>query len=334
MTRSVRLLCAALGLALVAPLPATAHASAHVPDGLAVTGWILDSGSNQLVARNAGGLSTLSVVGVGISADGGRVGTPSDAAERLAGAAHRNDLTAELLVSNYSNRLGDFDPRALHRLLSSEVKIGVVAQRVAGYVADQGWDGVNVDLERVRRGDAGGLVRFVQALQDGMDAAKTVTIDISAATSVPAYRDRGYRLADLAEAADVIKLMTYDYSGPTWSRPGPIGPLTWQRDALDAILSVVPAEQVDLGVAGYGYSWPKQGTGRSLTIRQVHGMLHRAGATPHWRAGAGEWTAKLRNGTVLWWSDGRSYQKRVALAREYAVHGLAVWRIGSADTLR
>jgi spore germination protein len=330
MLRSVRLLALPLALALMTPTSALARE----PDGLAVTGWILGSGSNQLVARNAGGLSTLSVVGVEISADGGRVGTPSDAAERLAGAAHRNDLTAELLVSNYSNRLGDFDPRALHRLLSSDVKIGVVAQRVAGYVADQGWDGVNVDLERVRRGDAGGLVRFVQALQGGMDAAKTVTIDISAATSLPAYRDRGYRLAALAEAADVIKLMTYDYSGPTWSRPGPIGPLTWQRDALDAILSVVPAEQVDLGVAGYGYSWPKQGTGRSLTIRQVHGMLNRDGATPHWRAGAGEWTAKLRNGTVLWWSDGRSYQKRVALAREYAVHGLAVWRIGSADTLR
>jgi spore germination protein YaaH len=330
MLRSVRLLALPLALALLAPAPALARE----PDGLVVTGWILGSGTNRLVERNAGGLSTLSVAGVSISADGGRVAAPTADMKRLARTAHRNDLTAELLVSNYSNRTEDFDPRALHRLLSSEVKIGLVAQRLAGYVADQGWDGVNVDLERVRRGDAGGLVRFVQAIQDGMDDAKTVTIDISAATSVAAYRDRGYRLDDLAAAADVIKLMTYDYSGPTWSRPGPIGPVTWQRDALDAILSVVPAEQVDLGVAGYGYSWPKQGTGRSLTIRHVHGMLNRDGATPHWRAGAGEWTAKLRNGTVLWWSDGRSYQKRVALAREYAVHGLAVWRIGSADTLR
>jgi spore germination protein YaaH len=329
MLRPVRLLALPLALALLAPAPALARE----PDGLAVTGWILGSGTNRLVERNAGGLSTLSVAGVSISPDGGRVAAPTADMRRLARTAHRNDLTAELLVSNYSNRTEDFDPRALHRLLSSEVKIGVVAQRLAGYVADQGWDGVNVDLERVRRGDAGGLVDFVQAIQDAMDDAKTVTVDISAATSVAAYRDRGYRLDDLAAAADVIKLMTYDYSGPSWSKPGPIGPLTWQRDALDAILSVVPPEQVDLGVAGYGYSWPKQGTGRSLTIRQVHGMLNRDGTTPHWRGGAGEWTARLANGTVLWWSDGRSYQRRVALAREHGVHGLAVWRIGSADTL-
>jgi spore germination protein len=330
MLRSVRLLALPLALALLAPLPALAQE----PDGLAVTGWILESGSNQLVARNAGGLSTLSVAGVGITASGGGVSAPSDGAERLARAAHRHDLTAELLVSNYSNRIEDFDPQALHRLLSSNTKIATVAARVAGYVTDDDWDGVNVDLERVRRADAGGLVRFVQALQDQMADAKTVTIDISAATSVRAYRDRGYDLAGLADSADVIKLMTYDYSGPTWSKPGPVGPLTWQRDALDAILTVVPPGQVDLGVAGYGYTWPKQGTGRSVTIRQLHGIVHRAGAKPHWRAGVGEWTAKLSNGTVLWWSDGRSYQRRVALAREYGVHGLAVWRLGSADTLR
>ncbi len=330
MLRSVRLLALSLALALLAPLPA----HAQEPDGLAVTGWILGSGTNELVARNAGGLSTLSVAGVSITPNGAGVDAPSDDVKRLARTAHRNDLTAELLVSNYSNRTEDFDPRALHRLLSSDAKITAVAERLAGFVAAQHWDGVNVDLERVRRGDAGGLVRFVQAIQDGMAAAKTVTIDISAATSVPAYRDRGYDLGGLADAADVIKLMTYDYSGPTWSKAGPIGPLPWQRDALDAILTVVPPGQVDLGVAGYGYTWPKEGTGRSLTIRMVRGIVHRNGAEAHWRATVGEWTAKLANGTVLWWSDGRSYRKRVALAQEYGVHGLAVWRIGSADTLR
>ena len=58
------------------------------------------------------------------------------------------------------------------------------------------------------------------------------------------------------------------------------------------------------------------------------------GTTAHWRPGPGEWTACLSDGTRLWWSDGRSYRKRVALAREYGVRGLAVWRLGSADTLR
>ena len=55
MLRSVRLLALSLALALLAPLPA----HAQEPDGLAVTGWILGSGTNELVARNAGGLLSL-----------------------------------------------------------------------------------------------------------------------------------------------------------------------------------------------------------------------------------------------------------------------------------
>ena len=167
-----------------------------------------------------------------------------------------------------------------------------------------------------------------------MPTPRTVSIDVSATTSVRSYRDRGYRLRGLADVVDVIDLMTYDQHGPGWSAPGPIGSLTWQRDALAALLTVVPERQVQLGVAGYGYSWPREGTGRSLTVAQARRLVRHDGAEARWRAGAGEWSARLSNGTVLWWSDGRSYERRVRLAQRTGVRGLAVWRLGSADTLR
>jgi spore germination protein YaaH len=320
----------ALTLALLAP---AAPAGARVPDGLEVTGWILQSGSTRLVARNADGTTMLSVAGVSVTASGRGVAAPGRDHERLLAAAHRHGLTAELLVSNYSNRTGDFDPVRLHRLLSSPARFHRVADRLAGFVADRGWDGINVDLERVRAADGHGLVSFLAAIQAAMPAERTVSIDVSAATSVRSYRQRGYRLSGLAGAADVIDVMTYDQHGP-WSGPGPIGALDWQRDALDALLSVVPAGQVQVGVAGYGYTWPARGTGRSVTDRRARGLVDRDGATAHWRPGPGEWTARLSNGTRLWWSDGRSYGRRVALAREYGMRGLAVWRLGSADPLR
>lgn len=321
----------ALTLLVALGLPA-APATAQVPDGMEVTGWILPSGSNRLVARNADGITTLSVAAVALTANGGGVARPNADHHRLRKAAHRHGLAAELLLSNYSNRLEGFDPKRLHRLLSSPRKIQRVADRLAGFVA-AGWDGVNIDLERVRRGDGDGLVALARALQDAMPAAKTVSIAVSAAPSVRSYRDRGYRLAGLRDAVDVVDLMTYDLHGP-WSGPGPIGDLAWQRRSLDALLTVVPPAQVQLGVAGYGYTWPREGTGRSVTVRQAERLVERSGATAHWRPGPGEWTAKLSNGTRLWWSDGRSYERRVDVAREYGVRGLAVWRLGSADTLR
>jgi spore germination protein YaaH len=321
---------ALLSLALLTPVPQSTAA----PEGLAVTGWVLDSASPMLVRRNADGMSTLSVAGVSINTRGADVGRPNTGAVRLARTAHDRGLTAELLVGNYSNRLGDFDPRAAHRLLSSRDRIAAVASGLASYVATGGWDGVNVDLERVRAADAAGLVTLVWAIQDAMPADKTVTIDVSASTSLAGYRDGGYDLAGLAGSADVVKLMTYDQHGPSWSGPGPVGGLPWQRRALATILRVVPAEQVDLGVAGYGYTWPRRGAGRTVTVAQARRLVARDHVQAQWRSKAGEWTTRLDDGTRLWWSDRRSYRQRVALAETHGLHGLAVWRLGSADTLR
>jgi spore germination protein YaaH len=321
---------AVLSLAVLTPVP---H-SAAAPDRLAVTGWALDSASPTLVRRNAAGMSTLSVAGVSINARGADVSRPSAGARQLARAAREQGLTAELLVGNYSNRLGDFDPRAAHRLLSSRGRIAAVASRLASYVAVGGWDGVNVDLERVRRADAAGLVALVRATQDAMPAEKTVTVDVSASTSLAGYRAGGYDLAGLAASADVVKLMTYDQHGPAWSGPGPVGGLPWQRRALATILRVVPAEKVDLGVAGYGYTWPRRGVGHTVTVAQARRLVARDRVRAQWRAKAGEWTARLDDGTRLWWSDRRSYRQRVAVAEAHGLHGLAVWRLGSADTLR
>ncbi|WP_036507817.1 glycosyl hydrolase family 18 protein [Nocardioides sp. URHA0020] len=326
-----RVLGAVVGIALVvAPLPA----AAREPAGLAVTGWALDDASSALVRRNAEGLSTLSVAGVSINASGTGVTRPSSGARRLARSAHRQGLTAELLVGNYSDRLGDFDARAAHRLLSRSGRITAVARRLASYVAAGHWDGVNIDLELVRASDADGLVRLARALQRAMPATRTVTIDISASTSLSGYRQGGYDLAGLAGAVDVIKLMTYDQHGPGWSGAGPVGGLPWQRAALRTILRVVPARQVDLGVAGYGYTWPRRGVGRTVTVAQARRLVARDHARATWHARQGEWSARLGDGTRLWWSDHRSYRHRVALARRHHLHGLAVWRLGSADTLR
>lgn len=301
-------------------------------DGLEVTGWILGSGSVAQVDRNASGLSTLSVDGLQLH---GRGTTGVDRRmRRLARRGHHDGLSTELLVSNYSNRLGDFDPAALHRLLSSPGRVRAVARAVARVVDAGPWDGANVDFEQVRRGDAAGLASFVRRLQADMPGRRTVSIDVSAGTSGAAYRDQGYALRALGRAADVVDLMAYDDHGPTWTGPGPIGPLPWQRRSLAALLHRVPARRVHLGVAGYGYTWPRQGTGRSLTDAGARRLVRRDGTTARWSARAGEWSATLSDGTVVWWSDRRSYRLRQRLARASGVRGLAVWRVGSADRLR
>jgi spore germination protein len=306
------------------------------PDGtpdraapLASTGYILGDSPAGLVARDAHGLATLGVDGVTLARSGRQTSGVTDSMVGLLGAAHEHGLRAELLLSNYSNRLGDFDSRAAARLLRHADRVQSVAGQLAAAVTSQGWDGVQVDLESMRAKDADGLLRLVEELQARMAPEKSVSIAVMASTDPQEYVARGYRLTELGQAVDTLALMTYDQHGP-WSGPGPIGARPWQRRAVAAVTSAVPAAKVDLGVAGYGYAWP---SGRTVTVTQARRAVARDGARAHWRAGPGEWTARLSDGTRLWWSDGRSYAVRLGLAAELGLHGVALWRLGSADPL-
>lgn len=307
------------------------RAPARAP--LAVTGYILEGSSSHLVDREEHGLHTLGVDGITLASSGASVPKPSAGARRLLKRAHHDGLRSELLVSNYDNNLGDFSPELGSRLLRNRAHIAHVSKRLARFAKKQGWDGIVVDLESLRRADGPGLTRFVRALQKKMPAGKTVSVDVMAATHTADYRAMGYQLRPLGRAADVLALMTYDQHGPGWSGPGPIGALPWQRGAVQALRAKVSAGKIDLGVAGYGYSWPPSSGGRVYSPRQARKVVASDGASAVWHAKQGEWSATLGNGTVLWWSDARSWRLRVKLARTRGLHGLALWRLGLADPL-
>lgn len=312
-------------------LPSTAVlAQVAVPATLAVTGYVVEGTPVSVVDREAPALSTLSVDGVNLRRGGGSVTRPDAGMTALLRRAHHDGLRAELLLGNYDDGIGDFSPAVAARLLRHPSRRAAVARQAAGIVRSQGWDGVAVDLESLRRADAPGLTAFVAALQARLPARRTVSVCLMATTSAAGYRDLGYRLPTLAQRADRLALMAYDEHGPGWSGAGPVGGLRWQRASLAALLSRVPARKVDLGVGGYGYGWATSGAGSVLTVRAARAA---AGSAATWVPAQGEWTATLPDGTVLWWSDARSWDRRVTMARNRGLHGMALWRIGSADPL-
>ena len=133
---------------------------------------------------------------------------------------------------------------------------------------------------------------------------------------------------------DRVALMAYDEHGPTWNGVGPIGGLPWQESCLQQMLAQVPAAKVDLGVAGYGYTWPKQRYRGPGQRRAGPADGECDGSTATWDSTQGEWTVTLKNGTVMWWSDAKSWPLRAALAQKYAAHGMALWSLGLSDPLK
>ncbi|MBF4161008.1 glycosyl hydrolase family 18 protein [Nocardioides acrostichi] len=308
-------------------------ATAEDPPPPVVTGYALGSASDALIEANAPGLDTVTVAGVGLGRAGGAVADPTDDMLRVLTTAHDQGLRGELLLSNFSDALGDFDPRAAERLLGSNRKQRRVAKAVRGLVRDGGWDGVNVDLERLEGIHPHDLVGFLERLRSLLPTRVSLSIDVPARTSARGYRRAGFDLVNVAATVDLVQLMAYDQHGPAWSGPGPVGALDWQRECLDAALEQVPADRLDLGVAGYGYLWHRDGSGFTVSDSGARRRVDESGTEAHWRPHVGEWMARLGDGDRMWWSDARSYAARVDLAQEYGLHGLAVWRLGSADTL-
>ena len=317
----------AIAAAVADAVPAPASPTVPLP----VIGYAEEGTATSAVNASAPMLATVGVDGLNINSSGSSVPMPDSGALSLLHAAHAKNLRAEILIGNFSSSIGDFDPTATHRLVSSSANINRVVSTLVSAVNSQGWDGVHVDLEAIQARDAGGLVNFLTALKAAMPAGKSVGMAVTAFPTAQEYLDNGYDLARMGAVLDRIALMGYDEHGPTWNGVGPIGGLPWQEQSLQQVLAKVPASKVDLGVAGYGYTWPSTGTGDQVGDSQARQIVSADGSTAHFDTTQGEWTVTLHNGTVMWWSDARSWPLREALASKYKLHGLALWSLGLSD---
>jgi spore germination protein YaaH len=315
---------------LVLAAPAAARGSSAAPP-VAVLGFQSDYAPARLIGENAKAMTIVGVDGVNLTGPG-TVSSPTATDRHQLAVAHAHGLPAVLLVANWSNTINDFSEPLAHKTLGSTAKTDAAAAALANAVVAGGWDGVSVDLESLAPRDTAGLTRFVSDLKADLPGGDSLTICLSATTSHRDYAAMGYDLPALAASVDQVVLMTYDDHGPWEKTPGPIGPLAWQRASVAALEQDVPADKIFLGVANYAYAWRPRSVD-SLTVAQARRLAARRHARPRWIASAGEWRAKLTDGSTVWWSDKRSMSVRLRLARTLGVHGIAVWSLGTGDPL-
>ena len=282
----------------------------------------------DLIAENAGATTVVAVDGINLAA-AGEVTAPSDDALAQLAAAHEAGLPAELMVGNFDAALGDFSEELAWTTFSDGAATTAAVTAIAGIVGEQGWDGVSVDMESLESRDTAALVSFVTGLRAMLPEDRSLSISLQLSDSTAGYADAGYDLAVFGDTVDRVILMGYDEHGPWDPTPGPIGSLDWQRAGLDALLEEVPADKVELGVAGYGYQWGTEST-TTLSVAEAREL---AGDSALFDEATGEWTAVLEDGSTIWWSDGESLALRSALAEEYGLSGLALWVLELADPI-
>jgi chitinase len=186
--------------------------------------------------------------------------------------------------------------------ISSNVRSTFVHE-IVQFVAANGYDGVDLDMEPLEASDMTDYAAFVRLLRSSLSAGLLLTAAVTT-DSAPAF-------AAIQDQFDQINVMTYDMSGPwpgwvTWHN-GPLSNsngLTFPSTGalLPSIESTVAGAtgqgvaraKLGIGIAFYGYVWsgatgPDQSiAGVTVSSKSYSSILDDFGsiATPLWDSGA------------------------------------------------
>jgi spore germination protein YaaH len=160
----------------------------------------------------------------------------------------------------------------------------------------------------------------------------------------------------LAQSADAIFIMAYDFHRPTSANAGPVSPLAGSytttrlnlTKSLEGYLQVVPASKIVLGLPFYGYDWlvedaepmsarvdgsDETGFSGSKTYAEITNFLVKKQIKPLWDKVSetpyfnyiDEETGVLRQ---VWYDDVKSLKLKANLATQKDLLGVGVWALG------
>lgn len=270
-------------------------------------------------------LHTVITTNVVVADASGRIEGTHD--PRVAGLARRTGTRIHFRLSNDAG--GSFSGGIAHAVLTDPQARARALAGTLAFLDRHGYDGVNLDLERVPPSDRQALTRFAADLAAAVRArGKTISIAVPGTTAArPDDPHTGaFDLAALARAVDWIIIMAYDEH---WDggRPGPVASLPWVESVVRFTKTQAPPQKLLLGVAFYGYDWSREGSGEGISMREAVRRAADARVPIRWddRAKVPFYQTDTR---TVYFENADSIALKVALARSQGLSGIAIWRLG------
>jgi spore germination protein YaaH len=292
--------------------------------------WIPPWDANALtsIQMNAGSLQESNPVWYSMNADGSIAKNWN--AEN---ATWRAAMTGTTLIPTIQNVVNhSFDANVVAALLATTASRDAHATAITTLVTSNGFDGIDVDYERVPYASRANFSAFVQTVAQKLHAAgKTLSVTVYAKTSdKPNWNGAGAEdYVAIGAAADSVKIMAYDYSNDG-TAAGPITPLDWLDQVAAYAESAITPQKVMIGLPWYGYDWSASGvTTATFSSATLTAQTNSAAIS---RDASGEPTYSY-NGHKVFFEDATSYAKKVDLLRQKhaAIGGIAHWAAGVED---
>ena len=310
------------------PVPDPTPVSPHMGN---VTGYYFDSASWDMLEAHSGDFNTVIHFAYKVFADGS-----VDSKRYISGFSDKASpfLTEQgiekmILVTDFGDPASNKQEGSPAMLANTSLRALAVAN-IAELVRQSGANGVDIDFEKMDTASRHNFTAFIRELKAALpDSLVTVSLK-----PIKSERETWLYMFDyqaLGQTADRLHVMFYDqhYGG---SEPGPVASPAWIRAGLDYMLTLIPKEKIHVMLGGYGRAWGGSYNGGSVHIPRALEIMEEFNAELKRDEASGVpyliYQDTDGNSMQLWFEDAASLGQKAALAREYGVGGIGLWRMG------
>jgi putative cell wall-binding protein len=255
-----------------------------------------------------------------------------------------NSSTPQYLVSLGQSKGAQVVPmvqatgQTANAILLDQDKRKTFADSAEKLVRETGADGILIDLEALGDNTGAGLTALMQDIYGRLSPqGKLVIISVMAKTSASWYKMYDYHT--LAQYADYIQIMSYDYAY-AGSAPGPVAPLDWVKKVMNYAVTQIPSEQILMGVPYYGRAWKQTGSNtwtsqawgeaKAFSMAARYGVSPTRETTPTDPVGIPTFRYKDESGALwtVYFDDSLSWQAKFSLIDQYDLGGVGGWSMG------
>jgi len=337
---------------------------------LSYSAWIPDWGINEgltSLKTNAAKFDYLSPVWYEVKEDGSLINKKPKNAAKMFSIANKNDIKLVPAIAM-------FDHELFTKVLQNQENLQRHITAIYDLVVSEDYAGIDLDYESTKLQDKEQYFAFLAELSAKLHQADKILIvtvlakwgDAVIYPSLPETRIV-QDWSRIAELADQVRIMAYDYTYSKTQFPGPIAPVNWIKDILDYAVTKIPREKIILGIHLYAYEWwlevdptnkdqefssltfitnyllnnSSDKAARAYTYDTVLKVLaENQGERSEYQGEqifkyqkTNSDTGKLEN-RILIYIDPVGVRQREQLAKDYQIAGVSYWRLGrEADLL-
>lgn len=252
------------------------------------------------------------------------------------------------------------DGGAMHRTLSSTSSRKAHVLDILAMVERNKFSGIDIDYEGKRSETRYYFSQFLKELSQGLTKQKKLlscTIEARTPPSslykiIPKNIERANDYVAINKYCDTVRLMTYDQTTADLKLNkskgdgvfyAPVADTEWVKKVIGETTKTIAKKKIMLGVATYGYEYrvdltdrtdPQYEKLRAVTNKTALELASTTKSKVFTNISGEKAFAYTKNGETRFvtWSDAKSVQAKVKLAKQYGLRGVALFKVdGEGD---